>query len=51
MDKDENLAPAALIGSPMYRQGMPLQPWQQGFISQCLSHYQAYGRPSPAYRL
>lgn len=43
VDDDENLAPAALIESPMYRQGMTLQPWQQGFVSECLSHYQAYG--------
>ena len=43
VDEDENLAPAALIESPMYLQGMTLQPWQQGFVSECLSHYQTYG--------
>ena len=31
IDDDEDLAPAALIESPLYRQGFSLQPWQQGF--------------------
>jgi superfamily II DNA/RNA helicase len=41
--EDDNIAPAALIESPLYRQGMSLQPWQQGFISECLKHYRDYG--------
>lgn len=40
---DDNLAPAALIESPMYRQGMTLQPWQQGFVTECLNHYRNHG--------
>ena len=36
IDEDENLAPAALIESPLYREGLSLQPWQQGFITECL---------------
>ena len=33
---DDNLAPAALIESPLYREGLSLQPWQQSFITECL---------------
>ncbi|WP_422139945.1 phospholipase D-like domain-containing anti-phage protein [Endozoicomonas sp. ALC020] len=43
ISSDDNLAPAALVESPMYREGMSLQPWQQGFITECLSHYRNYG--------
>ncbi|MEN8129904.1 MAG: SNF2-related protein, partial [Pseudomonadota bacterium] len=39
IDDDENVAPAALIESPMYRQGMTLQSWQQGFVAECITHY------------
>lgn len=39
IDDNENLAPAALVESPLYREGMSLQPWQQGFITECLRHY------------
>jgi len=39
----ENLAPAALIESPLYREGFSLQPWQQGFITECMRHYQQHG--------
>ncbi len=38
-----NLAPAALIESPLYREGLSLQPWQQGFITECIRHYQNHG--------
>jgi hypothetical protein len=31
IEDDENVAPAALIESPLYREGLALQPWQQGF--------------------
>lgn len=37
------IAPAALIESPLYREGFSLQPWQQGFVTECLKHYQEYG--------
>ena len=40
---DEDLAPAALIESPLYREGLSLQPWQQGFITECLRHYHNHG--------
>ncbi|ABA57065.1 Helicase-like protein [Nitrosococcus oceani ATCC 19707] len=43
----EEMAPAALAESPLYREGFSLQPWQQGFIAECLNHYRAY----PAVRL
>jgi len=39
----EQIAPAALIESPLYREGFSLQPWQQGFVTECLKHYQEYG--------
>jgi PLD-like domain/SNF2-related domain len=40
---DDNLAPAALVESPLYREGLSLQPWQQGFIAECLRHYHNQG--------
>lgn len=43
IDEDEDLAPAALIESPLYREGLSLQPWQQGFITECIHHYQNHG--------
>ena len=43
IDEDENLAPAALIESPLYREGQQLQPWQQGFLTECLRHQRLYG--------
>jgi len=39
IDTEETLAPAALVESPLYREGMALQPWQQGFVAECLRHY------------
>lgn len=41
--QEDELAPAALIESPLYREGQMLQPWQQGFITECLQHYRLYG--------
>ncbi len=41
---DEMLAPAALIESPLYREGLSLQPWQQGFVGECLRHFQDQGQ-------
>ena len=43
IDEDDDLAPAALIESPLYRQGFSLQPWQQGFITECVRHYHNHG--------
>lgn len=43
LDGDDNLAPAALIESPLYREGQQLQPWQQGFLTECLRHQRLYG--------
>ena len=43
IDNEETLAPAAMIESPMYREGMALQPWQQGFVTECLRHYNDHG--------
>jgi superfamily II DNA or RNA helicase len=43
VDAPEHLAPAALIESPLYREGFSLQPWQQGFVAECLKHYKEYG--------
>ena len=40
---EEDIAPAALIESPLYRQGFSLQPWQQGFVSECVRHYRNHG--------
>jgi hypothetical protein len=40
----EDLAPAALIESPLYREGMALQPWQQGFVTECLKHHHDHGQ-------
>ena len=40
---DEDLAPAALIESPLYREGLSLLPWQQGFITECIRHYHNHG--------
>ncbi len=43
IDDDHDLAPAALIESPLYREGLSLQPWQQGFITECLRHFHNHG--------
>lgn len=43
VEDDENIAPAALIESPLYREGFTLQPWQQGFVGECLKHYRENG--------
>lgn len=43
IDEDEDLAPAALIESPLYREGQQLQPWQQGFLTECLRHHRLSG--------
>ena len=43
IDDPEDIAPAALIESPLYREGFSLQPWQQGFLTECLRHYSNHG--------
>ncbi|WP_419607826.1 SNF2-related protein, partial [Thiolapillus sp.] len=43
INEDADLVPAALIESPLYREGLSLQPWQQGFITECIRHYQNHG--------
>jgi len=43
IEDDEDIAPAALIESPLYREGQQLQPWQQGFLTECLRHQRLYG--------
>lgn len=37
------LAPAALVESPMYREGLSLQPWQRAFVAECLKHLHWHG--------
>ena len=44
LDSEETLAPAALIESPLYREGMSLQPWQQGVVAECLRHADDHGQ-------
>jgi hypothetical protein len=37
------LAPAALVESPMYQEGLSLQPWQRAFVVECLKHQRWHG--------
>ena len=43
IDQDEELGPATLIESPLYREGFSLKPWQQSFVSECLRQYRIHG--------
>ncbi len=43
IENDDDLAPAALVESPLYKEGLSLQPWQRGFITECLRHYKNHG--------
>jgi hypothetical protein len=43
IEADEDLTPAALVESPLYREGLALRPWQQGFVAECLRHYRNHG--------
>ena len=43
IDEPEDVAPAALIESPLYREGMSLQPWQQSFLKETMRHYRNHG--------
>jgi hypothetical protein len=40
---DDSLAPAALVESPMYREGLSLSPWQRAFVAECMKHLRWYG--------
>jgi superfamily II DNA or RNA helicase len=39
----EEVAPAALVESPIFRQDDGLQPWQRSFVSMFLQHRETYG--------
>ena len=41
-DRD-NIAPAALVESPMYREGLSLQPWQRASVAECMKHLRWHG--------
>lgn len=43
IDDDDIIVPAALVESPLYQEGQQLQPWQQGFLTECLRHQRLYG--------
>ncbi|MQV20280.1 helicase [Sinorhizobium meliloti] len=43
IEDPEDIAPAALIEAPLYREGFSLQPWQQGFLTECLRHHANHG--------
>src|SRR3546814_868103 len=36
VDAPEDIAPSVLVESPLYQEGFSLQPWQQGFVRECL---------------
>ena len=40
----EQLAPAALAESPIYRRGEQLQPWQRSFVTTFQEHLERYGK-------
>lgn len=44
IEEDAQFAPAALVESPLYREGQQLQPWQRGFLAECLRHHRLHGR-------
>lgn len=39
----DSLAPAALVESPMYREGLSLSPWQRAFVAECMKHLRWHG--------
>ena len=43
LDDLGEITPAALVESPLYREGFSLQPWQLGFLAECLRHYRNHG--------
>ncbi len=40
---EDHLAPAALVESPMYREGLSLSPWQRAFVAECMKHLRWHG--------
>ena len=40
---DAQVAPAALVEAPMYREGLSLQPWQRAFVAEALKHRRWFG--------
>ena len=42
--KSEELPPAVLAESPIYRGGEQLQPWQRSFVTMFLQHRETYGK-------
>ena len=43
VDSDEDVAPAALVEAPLYREGFSLSPWQRAFVSEALNHARWFG--------
>jgi len=43
LDLEEEVAPAALVESPMYREGFSLSPWQRAFVAEALKHQRWFG--------
>ena len=43
IEDEEEIPPAALIESPMYREGLSLSPWQRAFVSESLKHLRWFG--------
>lgn len=46
IDENEGIAPAALVESPLYKEGFALRPWQQGFVGEVIKHYEHYKDPN-----
>ena len=42
-EDEGSVAPAALVESPMYREGLSLQPWQRAFVTECVKHRRWFG--------
>jgi hypothetical protein len=42
-ENEESVAPAALVESPMYREGLSLQPWQRAFVTESVRHRGWFG--------
>jgi hypothetical protein len=44
LDDPDGIAPAALVETPIYRDGESLQAWQRAFVVQFLRHRRIYGK-------
>ena len=42
--KDDEVAAASMVESPIYRSGEGLQPWQQSFVSTFVKHREIFGK-------